>query len=165
MRISREAALLALALATPTAMAQQNSFAHSMQNAMDPQVMTNLMNSMMTNPVDMMYNPMASCAQCHDGNDIARYQHGMAPFMAMMNPANWFSPQAYMNMMTGVMDPRTYEVWYNGIMGKYAGMYGSAPGDSDAAGTAAPEAPDDSGAATEAETDGEDGASEGTSDG
>lgn len=139
MNTSSRAALFALTLAASPALAQQDSLTHSMQNAMDPQVMTNLMNSMMTNPVDMMNNPMASCAQCHDGNDIARYQQGMGPFMAMMNPANWFSPQAYMNMMTGMMDPRTYEVWYNGMMGKYAGMYGAAPADAGAA--AAPSAP------------------------
>ncbi len=154
MKNIRRAALLSITLVAPVAVAQQNGLSHSMQNSMDPQVMTNLMNSMMASPTDMMTNPMASCAQCHDGNDMARYQQGMGPFMAMMNPSNWFSPQAYMNMMTGMMDPKTYEVWYNGMMGKYGGMDGAAPAgtsvDNSAAETAAPEAPIDTDANEEA---------------
>jgi hypothetical protein len=129
MKLNIKVALLALSLAAPVAMAQQDSLAHSMQQTMDPQVMTSLMTGMMTNPAQMMNDPMASCAECHDGHDIARYQQGLGPMMAMMNPANWFSPQAYMNMMTGMMDPKTYEFWYNGMMSKYAGAYGSGTAD------------------------------------
>ena len=112
------ALVLGLGLAAQTAMAQQDSLSHSMQKSMDPQVMNDLMTGMMTNPTEMMTNPIATCAQCHDGSDIARYQQGIGPMMAMMNPANWFSPQAYTNMMAGMMDPKTYELWYNGMMGE-----------------------------------------------
>ena len=123
---SVKATAIALSLVASTTMAQENSLSYSIQKSMDPQVMTNLMNGMMTNPAGTLYDPITTCAQCHDGSDMARYQQALGPMMAMMNPANWFSPQAYMSMMTGMMDPKTYELWYNGIMTKYAGAYGSA---------------------------------------
>ena len=124
--ITAKAAAIALSLAASATMAQENSLSYSIQKSMDPQVMTNLMNGMMSNPAGTLYDPITTCAQCHDGSDMARYQQALGPMMAMLNPANWFSPQAYMSMMTGMMDPKTYELWYNGIMTKYAGTYGSA---------------------------------------
>ncbi len=78
----------------------------AMQKAMDPNVWTNMM-AMMMNPEKAM--SMESCAECHDGEDVARYQkdfgpmmEAMKPMMSMMNPHMMTS---MMNPMMGMMNP------------------------------------------------------------
>ena len=63
----------------------------AMKKSMDPKVMNNMMNMMMTSPDKLM--TMESCAQCHTGEEIARYEkdfgptmEAMKPMMSMMNP-------------------------------------------------------------------------------
>ena len=81
---------------------------NAMKKSMDPKVMTNMM-QMMMQPEKMM--TMESCAQCHDGEDIARYQkdfgpmiESMRPMMSMMNPMmGMMGPM--MNPMIGMMGP------------------------------------------------------------
>jgi len=97
----------------------------AMSAMMNPMMYGNMMGYMM-NPMPLMTNPTASCAQCHTGPDMARYQKTMGPMLAMMNPANWMNPNAYMNMMTPMMDPKTYTDWYNAWMQKYGSAAGGA---------------------------------------
>ena len=109
----------------------------AMQKSMDPNVWTQMM-AMMMNPTKA--SAMESCALCHEGEDLARYQkdfgpmmemafnmykpmspHGsmqyMGPAMNMMNPAmmgGMMNPMMYMNMMYPMM----------GMMGPMMGMMG-----------------------------------------
>ena len=80
------------------------------------------------NPMAMMSNPAASCQQCHTAEDVARYNKTMGPMMAMMNPSNWMNPNAYMAMMTPMMDPKVYTEWYNAMMKKYGESAGYGTG-------------------------------------
>ncbi len=106
-----------------TAVPSMQSMTPAMQKSMDPQVWSNMM-AMMMNPEKMM--SMESCAQCHDGEDVARYQkdfgpmmEAMKPMMRMMNPhmmTSMMNPNAYMNMMNPAM--------YMNMMGPMMGMMG-----------------------------------------
>lgn len=69
-----------------------------------------------------MQNPMAGCGGCHSGDDMVRFDKAFRPMMAMMNPANWMNPTAYMAMMTQMMNPEMYTEWMNAYMKKY-GMF------------------------------------------
>ena len=78
----------------------------AMQKAMDPNVWSNMM-AMMVDPEKAM--SLESCAQCHEGEDLARYQkdfgpmmEAMKPMMSMMNPHMMSS---MMNPMMGMMNP------------------------------------------------------------
>ena len=109
----------------------------AMKKSMDPNVMNNMM-AMMMNPEKMM--SMESCVQCHEGEDIARYQkeygpmmEAMKPMMSMMNPMmGMMSPMmnpmmGMMNPMMGMMSPMMNPMMGMGgsMMGPMAGM--SAP--------------------------------------
>lgn len=100
----------------------ENAMAYSLGKMVDPNVYTNLMSQMMTNPMGVMMNPMSTCAQCHNAEDMERYNEMMGPMLMMTNPSNWMNPQAYTNMMAAPMDPETYTQWYEGWMKKYGGM-------------------------------------------
>ena len=78
----------------------------AMQKAMDPNVWSNMM-AIMVDPEKAM--SLESCAQCHEGEDLARYQkdfgpmmEAMKPMMSMMNPHMMSS---MMNPMMGMMNP------------------------------------------------------------
>lgn len=87
---------------------------NAMKKSMDPNVMNNMM-AMMMNPEKMM--SMESCAQCHDGEDVARYQKDFGPMMDAMKPmAAMMNPM--MNMMSPMMAPMM------GMMGPTMGMMG-----------------------------------------
>ena len=102
--------------------AADNPLAHSLSSMIDPNVYFNLMSQMMTNPMGVMMNPFATCGQCHDAEDMDRYNQTMGPMLMMMNPSNWMNPQAYTRMMAAPMDPATYTKWYEGWMKKYGAM-------------------------------------------
>ena len=77
----------------------------AMKKSMDPNVMNNLM-KMMMDPEKMMSTE--SCVQCHEPEDVARYEkdlgpmmEAMKPMMSMMNPM--MAPM--MGMMTPMMNP------------------------------------------------------------
>lgn len=54
------------------------------------------------------------CEQCHDKDDVARYEETFLPLYTMMfRPAPWADPNVYLNTMPPVMDPETYARWYN----------------------------------------------------
>ena len=54
------------------------------------------------------------CEQCHDKDDVARYEETFLPLYTMMfRPAPWADPNVYLNTMRPVMDPETYTRWYN----------------------------------------------------
>ncbi len=108
----------------------QNSYAgmsDAMQKSMDPQVWTNMM-AMMMNPEKMM--SMESCAQCHDGEDVARYAKDYGPMMEAMKPmaemmsphmmAQMMNPNTYMSMMYPMMNP----AMYMNMMAPMMGMMG-----------------------------------------
>lgn len=52
------------------------------------------------------------CAQCHDGADVARYTKAFGPMVTMMNPMRWSDPRTYTQAMAPMMDPKSYEQWY-----------------------------------------------------
>jgi len=99
----------------------------AMSAMMNPMMYNNMMGYMM-NPMPLMSNPTASCSQCHTAEDVSRYQKTMGPMLAMMNPGNWMNPNAYMSMMTPMMDPKMYTEWYNAMMKKYGAAAGAATG-------------------------------------
>lgn len=100
----------------------QNALAHSLSQTINPQVYMNLMSQMMTNPMGVMMNPFSTCGQCHNAEDMDRYNSMLGPMLLIMNPANLTNPQAYTKMMTAPMDPATYTKWYEGWMQKYGAM-------------------------------------------
>ena len=84
---------------TNTNQSSMQGMSSAMQKSMDPNVWSNMM-AMMMNPERAM--SMESCAECHDAEDVARYEkdfgpmmEAMKPMMSMMNP----------NMMMGMMNP------------------------------------------------------------
>ena len=98
----------------------------AMQKAMDPNVWSNMM-AMMVDPEKAM--SLESCAQCHEGEDLARYQkdfgpmmEAMKPMMSMMNPhmmSSMMNPMmGMMNPMMGMMNPMM------GMMNPMMGMMG-----------------------------------------
>ncbi len=115
--------LLVVILLWSTASFAQGEVADSMTRSMDPSVYMR----MMTNPA-MMSNPVASCAECHNGEDVARYNTAFGPMLQMMNSQNWFNPNAYSQMMVPMMNPATYTQWYNAWMKRYGGAMNPAPG-------------------------------------
>ncbi len=98
------------------------------QKSMDPSVMNNLMNMMMTSPDKLM--SIESCAQCHTDEEVARYQkdfgpmmEAMKPMMGMMNPMMaMMNPM--MGPMMGMMNPMMYPMMgmMNPMMGPMMGM-------------------------------------------
>ena len=89
----------------------------AMQKSMDPQVMNNMMNMMMTSPDKLM--TMESCAQCHTDEEIARYQKDFGPMMEAMKPM-----MSMMNPMMGMMYPMMAPMVnpMMGMMGPTMGM-------------------------------------------
>ena len=89
---------------------------HAMQKSMDPNVWSQMM-AMMMDPSKS--SPIASCALCHEGEDVARFQKDFGPMMdamwqpykSMMNPhmmTSMMNPNAYMSMMGPMMNPAMY---------------------------------------------------------
>ena len=78
--------------------ANWGQMSQAMQKSMDPQVMNNMMNMMMTSPDKLM--TMESCAQCHTGEEVQRYQKDFGPMMEAMKPM-----MSMMNPMMGMMYP------------------------------------------------------------
>ena len=53
------------------------------------------------------------CAQCHDTDDVKRYETTFLPMYKMMfDPQAWVNPNAYGRVMQPMMDPETYTKWY-----------------------------------------------------
>ena len=52
------------------------------------------------------------CAQCHDRADVARYTKTFGPMVTMMNPMRWSDPRTFTQGMAPMVDPETYEQWY-----------------------------------------------------
>ena len=69
----------------------------AMKKSMDPNVMNNLM-KMMMDPEKMMSTE--SCVQCHEPEDVARYEKDLGPMMEAMKPM-----MSMMNPMMGMMNP------------------------------------------------------------
>jgi len=112
----------------------------AMQKSMDPGVWMQLM-TMSMNP-QTWSNPIGTCALCHTGEDMARYQKTFGPSLsAMANPAMWMNPTAYMGMMGPMMDPKQYEAWYQAWMQKGGAAMGGAMPYGQPAAPAAPAAP------------------------
>ncbi len=100
----------------------------AMQKSMDPNVWSQLM-AMMMDP--QKSSAIATCALCHKGEDVARYQKDFGlmmdsmwqPYKAMMNPhmmSSFMNPNAYMGMMNPAM--------YMNMMYPMMGMMGPAMG-------------------------------------
>ena len=100
----------------------------AMQKSMDPNVWSQFM-AMMMNP--QKSSAVATCALCHQGDDIARYQKdfGMLmdsmwePYKAVMNPhmmLSFTNPNAYM----GMMNPAMYMNMMYPMMGMMGPMMG-----------------------------------------
>ena len=102
---------------------------YAMGRSMDPQVMNDIFQLMMTNP-RIINNPMAICVQCHDQEAVNRYQTTLMPmYYLMMNPASWMDPNAYTRAMLPMMDPATYTEWYNAWMKMMNQTYTAPPSD------------------------------------
>ena len=102
--------------------AQAQELPYSLKQMLTSEAYTGTLKAMV-NP-QTLQNPVAMCASCHDGKEMARYQQTLGPMMAMMNPVNWINPMAYINMMAPVMDPKSYEMWYNDYVEKYGKSLG-----------------------------------------
>ncbi len=89
----------------------------AMQKSMDPKVMNNMMNMMMTSPDKLM--SIESCAECHTDEDVARYQKDFGPMMDAMKPM-----MSMMNPMMGMMYPMMAPMVnpMMGMMGPTMGM-------------------------------------------
>ena len=77
----------------PFASNGMNAMSYPMKKSMDPSTWMSIMMGMM-NPHQS--SPAAMCAKCHEGEDLARYQHNFGPMMQSM-----WSP--YQNMMNPMM--------------------------------------------------------------
>lgn len=100
----------------PSASSGMTEMTATMQKSMDPNVWAQMM-AMMMNP--QQSSPIATCALCHEGADVARFQKDYGPMMdamwepykAMMNPhmmSSMMNPAMYMSMMypmMGMMGP------------------------------------------------------------
>ncbi len=116
----------------PSGMAEMTA---TMQKSMDPNVWAQMM-SMMMNP--QQSSPIATCALCHEGADVARFQKDYGPMMdamwepykAMMNPhmmSSMMNPAMYMSMMypmMGMMGPMMNPMGMMGPMMNPMGMMG-----------------------------------------
>ncbi len=118
------AACLIVASATTIQAEETNSsqpsmqgMSSAMQKSMDPNVWTNMM-TMMMNPEKAM--SMESCAECHDAEDVARYEKDFGPMMEAMKPM-----MSMMNPMMGMMNPMMASMMNPmAMMGPMMGMGG-----------------------------------------
>ncbi|KAA3621096.1 MAG: hypothetical protein DWQ08_14560 [Proteobacteria bacterium] len=101
---------------------------HSLRQTLSTDAYAGILKAMVT-PATLQ-NPIAVCAQCHAGEDLARYTKTFGPMLQMVNPVNWVNPMAYLNMMTPMVDPATYTEWYNAYIQKYGGLLGYGQGES-----------------------------------
>jgi len=101
----------------------------AMQKSMDPNVWTQWM-AMMMNPQNS--SAIGSCALCHEGSDVARFQTSYGPMLdamwqpykAMMSPqmmTSWMNPNTYMG---GMMNPAMYMNMMYPMMGMMGPMMG-----------------------------------------
>ena len=102
--------------------AQSQEIPHSLQQMLTTEAYVGTLKAMVT--PETIQNPMALCSSCHDGKDLARYQQTMGPMMQMINPVNWVNPNAYLNMAMPMLDPKSYEMWYNDYVKKYGTALG-----------------------------------------
>ena len=109
---------------------------YEMQKSMDP----NTWMQMMTMMMDPNATAMGSCALCHEGDDLARYQKDFGPMMEaatnMYKAAGPHQAAQYMNPMMGMMNPSMMGGMMNpamymnmmypmmGMMGPMMGMMG-----------------------------------------
>lgn len=88
-----------------------------MQKSMDPNTWMQMMQMMM----DPNATAMASCALCHEGEDLARYQKEFGPMMDVANnmykAAGPHQAAQYMNPMMGMMNPSMMSGMMNPMMG------------------------------------------------
>ena len=73
---------------------------YAMKKSMDPNTWTQMM-TMMMDPKNS--SAMASCAACHDGETVARYQKDFGPMMDSM--WNMYKQSADPHMMANMMNP------------------------------------------------------------
>lgn len=128
--------LAASLLLAPAAFAQEGTATsespavHSLRQTLSTEAYTGILESLV-NPATLS-NPVAVCANCHNGEDVARFSSALGPMLQMVNPVNWVNPMAYWNMAVPMMDPQTYSRWYDAYIKKYGPLLGY-----DAAGTPA----------------------------
>ena len=120
MKLLKIITLLAALLTVPFSQAQE--LPYSLQQMLNTEAYVGTLKSMV-NP-DTIQNPIALCASCHNGEEMARYTQTLGPMMQMINPVNWVNPMAYWNMMVPMMDPKSYEMWYNDYVKKYGTALG-----------------------------------------
>ncbi len=101
---------------------ESENVANSIARSLNPDVYMR----MMMNPATMT-NPVSTCIECHNGEDVARYSATFGPMLQMMSSRNWFNPNAYSRMMVPMMNPATYTQWYNALMKRYAVGMDAAP--------------------------------------
>ena len=125
MKILNAIAVFALAASLSHAAAAQetpNAAAHSFNQLLSTDTYAGILKSLVT--PQTLQNPIAVCAECHSGEDLARYQTALGPMLQMVNPVNWVNPMAYVNMAAPIVDPETYTQWYNAYIKKYGGLLG-----------------------------------------
>lgn len=121
------AASIAAAPAVSTAQdeagtANSSAAIHSLRQTLSTDAYAGILKALVT-PATLQ-NPIAVCAQCHAGEDIARYSKTIGPMLQMINPVNWINPMAYWNMAVPMIDPTTYTEWYDAYVKKYGGLLG-----------------------------------------
>ena len=112
----------------PFASNGMNAMSYAMKRSMDPSTWMSIMMGMM-NPHQT--SPIAMCANCHQGEELTRYQQSFGPIMQsmwtpyqnMMNPMimnqmmhqmNFGTMQSpAVNTLQSPMNPKEYEKWYN----------------------------------------------------
>lgn len=115
-----------LALST-VQLASAQSVSPALQHSLSQTLSTDAYVGILKAMVDpkTLSTPTAICAECHGGEDMARYQHSIGPMMQMVDPSTWINPMAYLRMASPVVDPETYKQWYDGWMNKYGSLLGA----------------------------------------
>ncbi len=116
--------LLAALLSSNPTMAQDDtsSAARSLLKSINPITYLSMTGQLLGSPLETLKNPVSVCAQCHTGEDVARYQTSLGPMLQMVNPVNWVKPDAYTQMAAPLVDPETYKKYYDAWIEKYGNL-------------------------------------------
>ena len=115
--------LPAIAEQTPSTLTGTDSAAiHSLRQTLSTDAYAGILKALVT-PATLQ-NPIAICAECHAGEDMARYVKTLGPMLEMINPVNWVNPMSYVNMGLPMIDPQTYADWYQAYIKKYGELLG-----------------------------------------
>jgi len=93
-----------------------------MRRTLAPGTVPEVVDRVVKNPAQIVDNPIASCAACHAGDDLARYAKTVVPMMQFMNPQAWNNPATFNQAMGVMMNPATYAEWFTAMLSKFNQM-------------------------------------------